>query len=128
MVFVFHAIAVAQQRHGQIGVFGNGIDVVASRFANRLDAPGADRARHHADRTHGVERSPFEILAGDVFERLPARPQVDAVADFGIAGDGCNFRIEEMRHHADDGVGSDDGVGVDADEEFRIADVLAVQS
>jgi hypothetical protein len=34
-VFVFHAIAIAQQRHGQIGVFGDGVDMVAARFANR---------------------------------------------------------------------------------------------
>src|ERR1700688_4986004 len=32
-VFVFHAIAVAQERHGEIGVFGDGIYMVASRFA-----------------------------------------------------------------------------------------------
>jgi hypothetical protein len=29
-----------------------------------------------------------------------------------------------VRHHAGDGIGSDDGIGVDADEDFRIADVL----
>ena len=29
-----------------------------------------------------------------------------------------------MRHHAGDGIGSNDGIGVDADENFRIADVL----
>ena len=98
--------------------------MVAAGFANRRDAPGANRARHHADRAHGVERAPLEILAGDVFERLPARPEVDAVADFGIAGDGSNFRIEEVRHHAGDGIGSNDGIGVDADEKFGIADVL----
>ncbi len=99
-VFVFHAIAVAQQRHGEIGVFGDGIDVIAAGLADRLDAPGADGSGHHAHRAHGVQRAAFEILAGDVFERLPARPEIHAVADFGVAGHGCNFRIEEVRHHA----------------------------
>ena len=119
-----HAIAVAQQSHGEIGVFGYGVDMVAAGFANGRYAPGSNCARDHAYRAHGVERSPLEILAGDVFERLPARPEIDAVADFGIAGDGRNFRIEEVRHEAGDGIGSDDGIGVDADEKFRVADVL----
>src|SRR6266446_9583710 len=44
-VLILHAIAVAQQCHGEIGVFGDGVDMKATRFANRLDTPGADRAR-----------------------------------------------------------------------------------
>ena len=34
------------------------------------------------------------------------------------------FGFSEVRHHACDGVGGDDGVGVDADEEFRVADMF----
>src|SRR5208282_3695034 len=39
-------------------------------------------------------------------------------------GHGRNFRIEKVRHETGDGIGSDDGIGVDAYEEFGIADVL----
>src|SRR5208282_1189653 len=95
-----------------------------ARFAYRRHTPGADRARHHAYRTHGVERSPLEILAGDVFQCLPARPQVDAVADLGIAGHGCNFGIEKVRHETRDGIGSNNSIGIDTDEDFGIANVL----
>src|SRR5208282_4572770 len=97
--------------------------MVATLFANRHDAPGSNRARHHAYRAQSIERSALEILAGDVFEGLPARPEIYPVADLGIAGHGGNFRIEEMRHEAGDGIGSDDGIGVNADEEFGISDV-----
>src|SRR6266436_4683236 len=31
-IFIFHAVAVAQQRHGEIGVFGNGVDMKATRL------------------------------------------------------------------------------------------------
>src|SRR5208282_4495827 len=123
-VFVFHAIAVAQERHSQIGVFGDGVHVVAARFADRRGTPGADRARHHAHRAHGIERSPLKILAGDVFERLPARPEVHAVPNLGVAGHGRNFRIEEVGHEAGDGIRGNNGIGIDANEEFGIADVL----
>src|SRR5260370_42702751 len=98
--------------------------MVATGSAPGLEAPGSDCAGHYAHRAHGIGRSPLEILAGDVFERLPARPEVDAIADFGIASDGRHFRIEEMGHEAGDRVGSNDGIGVDADEQFGVADVL----
>src|SRR5208282_4684487 len=95
-----------------------------ARFAYRRHTPGADRARHHAYRTHGVERSPLEILAGDVFQCLPARPQVDAVADLGIAGHGCNFGIEKVRYEPRDRIGSNNCIGIDTDEDLGIANVL----
>ena len=61
-----------------------------------------------------------KVLAGDVFERLPARPEVDAVADFGVSGDGADLGIGEVRDEAGDGVVSDDSVGVDADVDLFV--------
>ncbi len=49
-VFVLDAISAAQQRHGQVGIFGDGISVVASSLAHGGDAPRADRAGNDADR------------------------------------------------------------------------------
>src|ERR1035438_10015955 len=34
-VFVFDAMAVAQEGHGEIGVFGHGVDMVAASLVNR---------------------------------------------------------------------------------------------
>ena len=100
----------------------------AAGLAHRRDAPRADRSRHHADRAHGIQRAALEVLAGDVFQRLPARPEIDAVADFGIAGNGADFRIQEVRHQMRDGVVRDDRVGVDADENLFVASDAPVQS
>ena len=36
----------------------------------------------------------------------------------------ATFGLRKCGHHAGDGIGSDDGIGVDADEKFGIADVL----
>src|SRR5580704_16883982 len=117
-------MAIAQQRHGQIGIFGDGIDVEGAGRAHRGDTPGTDRSGNHADCTECVEGTALEVLTGDVFERLPAGPEIHAVADFGITGNGAYPRIEEMRHHASDGVGSDDRVGIDTDKKYSVADVI----
>ncbi len=54
-------------------------------------------------------------MAGDVLQGLPASPEVDAVADLGVAGDGTDVRVGEVADHAGDGVVRDDAVGVDTD-------------
>ena len=123
-VFVFDAVTEAEQRHGQVGVFGDGVGVEASSRAHGRHAPSADRAGHHADRAQHIECAAFEILAGDVFERLPARPQIHAVTHFCVACDRPDLRVDEMRDQPRDGVGGDDGIGVDTDKQFSIADVL----
>ena len=115
-VFVFHAVTEAEQSHGKVGIFGDGVDVIAAGLAHGGDAPGANRARYHADRAQNVERPPLEILAGDVLQRLPAGPKIHAIANLGVARDGGDFGIEKVRHQAGDRVGGDDGIGVDADE------------
>ena len=124
LIFVLHSVPVAQQRHRQIGILGNRVHMVASGFADCFHPPCPDGSRHHADRAHGIERTPFKILAGDVFERLPAGPEIHPVADLRIPRHGGNLRIEEMGHKAMDRIGRNNGIGIDADENFRIADVL----
>ena len=115
-VFVFDAISQAQQGHGEVGVFGDGVNVVSAGLAHCRNAPGADRARHHADRAQHVESAALEVLAGDVFQSLPARPEIHPIANLRIARDGADFGIDEMRHQSRDRILRDDGVGVDADE------------
>src|SRR5580698_11009617 len=98
--------------------------MVASGFANCLHAPRSDRSWHHANRTHGIERSPLKILAGDVFKSLPTRPEINAVSDLRIPGDRPNLWIEKMWHHPHDRIRRNDGIGVDSNKDFRIADML----
>ena len=62
-----------------------------------------------------IEGAALEVLAGDVFQRLPAGPEVDAIAHLGVAGHGADARVFKVRQQLGDGVGGDDGVGVDAD-------------
>ena len=62
---------------------------------------------------HQVERATFEVLAGDVFESLPTRPEIDAVANLGVAGHGSDALVLKVLNEFGDGVGGDDRVGID---------------
>ena len=83
-------------------------------------APCADRSGDDHDDVEEIECAAFEVLAGDVFESLPACPQIDAVADLGIAGDGADLRIVEVRNQLRDRIDGNDGVGIDADVELFV--------
>ena len=67
-----------------------------------------------------IEGAALEVLAGDVFEGLPAGPEIDAVADLGVAGDGADAGILKVGNELGDGVGGDHGVGVDADVDLLV--------
>ena len=104
-----------EQGHGEVGVFGDGVDGVAAGSLDGAGAPCADGSGNDGDDVEEVEGAALEVLAGDVFEGLPAGPEIDAVADLGVSGDGADERVLEVGNELADGVGGDDGVGVDAD-------------
>ena len=70
-------------------------------------------AGNDGDAAERGKRPPLQILTGDVFERLPARDHVDAIADFGISGDGAYRRILEPAHELRDRVLLEMGVGIE---------------
>ena len=74
--------------------------MVATGFADCVDAPRANRSWHYAHRAHGVKSPALEVLAGDVFERLPARPQIHAIADLCIPRYRADFGVEEVRNQS----------------------------
>ena len=97
-VFAHDSPLVLQQLHGQVSIFGDRVSVVTSSLLHSFHAPCANGSRNHADRAQHVEGTAFEILAGDVFQRLPASPEVHAVTDFSVAGYRADFGISKMRH------------------------------
>ena len=102
----------------QVHVLGHRVGRVAARLQDRLAPPRADSARHHG---HGVDervRAPVEILAGDVFDGLPVRERVHAIADLHVAGHRADVRVAEVAHQALDGVLGEDGVGVEGDDDL----------
>ena len=119
-VFVVDLEPLLEQVHGQVGILGHGVQRIAAGGLHRRGAPCADGARNHGDHVEQVESAALEVLAGDVFQGLPARPQVHAVAHLGVAGHGADRGILKVRNQLGDGVGGDHGVGVDADVDFFV--------
>ena len=98
--------------------------MIPTGLAHSRDTPRANRTRHNTHGPERVESTPLKILAGDIFQRLPPGPQVDPVPYFRISRNCADLRIEEMRHQAADGIRRNDGIGIDTDEDFFIAQVL----
>ncbi len=98
--------------------------MVAASFAHGGNAPRSNCARYHADRAEHIQSAALEVLAGYIFEGLPARPKIYAVPYLCIARDSADFRIDEMRHQARDGVIGDDRICIDTNEEFGILNML----
>ena len=112
--------AEAADGDGEVGVFSDGISSNAASGGDRFFAPSAERAWHDRDAIEQIERALLHILAGDVFERLPAGEPARAIADFHVAGHGAEFGIGEVADEFADGVGLDFGVGVNGDDDFGV--------
>ena len=84
----------------------------------QVRAPCADGAGHHRNAIQQIECALFEILAGDVFERLPASEPAIAVHHFHVAGDGADSWIGEMADEQRDRFGIHDRVRINRDDDF----------
>ena len=97
LVLVDDGVALLEKRHGEVGVFGDGVGVVAANGLYGGGAPCADGSGDDGDDVEEIESAALEVLRGDVLEGLPAGPEVHAVADLGVAGDGADARVGEVR-------------------------------
>src|SRR5207248_8841557 len=80
----FDAPARAADSPRQIHIFGHRVGRVAAGLYHGFATPRADRSRHHADRVDHRVCTAIEILAGDIFDRLPVREWIDSIPDFHI--------------------------------------------
>ena len=89
----------------------------AAAVVDRFGAPGAQRAGNNRNAIQQIEGALFQILAGDVFERLPAREPTDPVSDFHISRDRANPGVDEMADEFADGVGLNRSIRIDGDDD-----------
>ena len=66
-------------------------------------------------------RAAFEVLRGDIFERLPARDHVDPVSDFRIAGDRADLGVGEPAGQLGNRVARKLRVSVESDNDVAAA-------
>ena len=96
LILVNDLVALLKQVHRKVGVFGNSVDGIPAAMTRCFRTPAANRAGHHCHDIEQIECAAFKVLAGDVLQRLPARPQVHAVAHLGIARHCSHLRIGEV--------------------------------
>src|SRR5579859_3630183 len=82
--FVVNVPAEATNGDGEVGVFGDGVRGDSSGGFDGFCAPGAQRAGNYGDAVEQIEGAFFHVLAGDVFEGLPAGEPARAVAHFYV--------------------------------------------
>ena len=89
---------------------------------NQFATPCPDRAGNDSYTVEAGKRAPIHVLRSDVFQRLPARHDVDAVADFRITGDGADLRIDKAASQGSNRVGGKLRVGVEGNNHvaFRV--------
>src|SRR6266567_8835771 len=86
----------AADSDSQIGVFGHGVRSDATGGFNGFLAPSPERAWDDCDAVQKVKRALFHVLAGDVFERLPACEPARAIAHLDVAGYRAKLGIGKM--------------------------------
>ena len=99
-IFVDDLEFLLEQIHGQVGIFGDGVDGVAAAAFDSSGAPRADGTGYDDDHVEKIESTAFEVLARDVFECLPAGPEIDAVANLCVSGYSADALIFEVRDQA----------------------------
>lgn len=104
----------------QILIFGQRVDRITADCVERGAPPRPDCPRNDGNRVELGQRASFEILGCNIFHRLPARDEVDSVADLGIAGHGADSGIDEPARKTCNRGGLELGVGVERDDHVAL--------
>ena len=102
---------------GQILIFRQRFGGKSAKLLQHAFAPRADRAGNDGECAERGQRAALQILRHDIFQRLPARNHVDAIADLCIAGDGADLLVGEPAYQPGDGVLLELGVGIERDDD-----------
>src|SRR5262249_51626053 len=104
----------------EIRVFGQGLLRKATGAHEQLTAPGANGSRHHRDTVEQGKSAPIEVLAGNVFERLPVGEQIDAVSDLGIAGHCSHMWVNKMTDQFAHRIATKDRVSIESYDDVGV--------
>ena len=102
----------------KVSVFGHRIAGKATVRAKQIGAPCANRAWYHRNTVQKIEGAFFEVLAGDVFERLPTREPTIAIDHLHVPGHCSDFGIGKMAHQQANRIRVNNRVGVDGNDDF----------
>src|ERR1700682_3285073 len=100
-------------RDGKVGIFCDRIARKPFRGAQGIDWPCSQCSRDHGNTIEQIEGALLQILAGDVFEGLPAGEPLGTIANFNVARNSPDFWIAEVTKKFTDGIRLDGGICVD---------------
>ena len=126
LLVVVHDVAVPQQPQGEIRIFRQGVIGEAAELRNGLPPPRANRPGHNTNSVQLTHGAAVEIQAHDIFERLSLADESITIANLRVAGDCAYLGVIEVTHEFADGVGGDDGVGVQHDDDFSLGTLETV--
>src|SRR5262249_12567283 len=113
---------VAQAKEGQreVRVFGQSLLRKAIGAHEQLTAPGTDGSWDHRDTVEQGKSAPIEVLAGNVFERLPVGEQIEAVPNLGIAGHCSHSGVDKVTHQFAHRIATKDRVGIESHDDVGL--------
>src|SRR5258708_7830009 len=85
---------------GKIRILGESIRRVAAHLIDGRSPPRSNRSRNHRNAIQQVISSTVEVLAGDIFQRLPAGQDVMGIPNMNAAGDRTDLRLMEVADHS----------------------------
>src|SRR5713226_759308 len=80
----------------QVGILGDRVRGNPSYCIDGFLSPRAQSSWHHRYAIQQIEGALLHVLAGDIFERLPAREPTRAVAHFYVPRDRPSLGVGEM--------------------------------
>src|SRR5262249_12946608 len=117
-VDVVHRPARTMKTDREILILGERVGAEPTNAVDGRLPPRTDGTWHHRDAIEQGERAPVEILARDVLERLQARHEVDAIADFRVPRDGSDLRVRQRLNERANRVGEKNSIRIEPDDDL----------
>src|SRR2546423_3462489 len=115
-LFVTYLVSKLPNAQRQILILCKRIRIEATAFFNQLATPCSDGARDDSNAIQARKRASIHVLRSNVFERLPPRDNVDAVADLGISCDRPDRRIDKSARQRPNRLRGELCIGIERDD------------
>src|ERR1700681_2363055 len=89
--FVIDLVTELAYAEREILILSESVGTETSATFDQVSTPGADRSRNYRDAVQTDKSAAIHILCSDIFQRLPPRDDVYAVADLGVTSDSTHL-------------------------------------
>src|SRR5215471_8118629 len=111
-IFIRNRVTQLPDSHRKVSVLRQRQIIETSDPFDKLATPCSNGTGDNCHTIQQIESATIEILAGDVFERLPSSQKVDTIANLRVAGDRTDLRICKMSNELTHSVASKQSIGI----------------